>query len=496
MKKPKVLFVYPNCMLENLIPIGASVVLGVLRNLDLEVRLFDTTFHRTEDIPADIERVENLQVAPFDSDQVWSQIKDIDVREDFRRQVTEFKPDMIMISFVESTFSIGMKLLEAVRDIKPMVVAGGVYTILAPEDVITSDLIDAVCVGEGETSVAELCRRFFSHQEYKDIKGMWFKTEDGIRKNPLGPLTDLDSAVFPDFSVYDKDRFYKPMQGRTLKMLPIEFSRGCPYRCSYCANHALESHFKPAGRWHRWKSLDRIFSEIDQFSSQYGVEFLYFVSESFLSMQPAMFDEFCQRYAAYKIPFWFNTRPESITAERLEALEKINCFRIGVGLEHGSPEFRVRMLNRRVSNETIIAACRLLDRSRISYSINNIIGFPGETREMVFETIALNKCIAADSVGTFVFTPFRGTTLYDYCLERNYISQDTPTGDLNRLSVLKNNTLSPTEIKGLLRTFPLYVHFSEDRYPMIEKAESLTEEGNQVFARLAQEYRQAHFTPN
>lgn len=493
MKQLKVLVVYANCMMDNLIPVGISAVIAALHGFGAKVELFDTTFYRTEDRPADYDRVANLQVPDFSYEDLGISIREEDVYAEFRAHVQRFAPDMIMLSVVEPTWCQGQRLLETIRDIRPYVVAGGVFAIMAPAMIIANDLVDAVCIGEGENAVSDFCRRFIAAADLSDTAGFWVKTPAGIYRNPAPPLVDLNRAPMLDFSLFPPERFIKPMQGRMLKMVPVEFSRGCPYRCTYCANHALEQHFAPSGKWYRWKSLDRIFAELENYAERYDIEFFYFISESFLSMPKAMFAEFCDRYMKLRIPFWFNTRPETITAEKVRMLEEIGCFRVGIGLEHGSPEFRERMLNRRVSNEQIIEACRIIEHSSISYSINNIIGFPGETREQIFETIRLNRQITPNSVGTFVFTPFKGTWLYDYCMEHGYIDESTPVGDLNRGSVLKNNTLTPEEIAGMLRTFPLYVHFAEEMYPVIEKAERFDYEGSHIFAELSTRYINEHF---
>lgn len=491
----RILLLYANCMLDNLIPVGLTSLLGAMRQAqpDLEIELFDTTLYRTEEIPPDEDRTANLQVAPVDMAAAGVRLKDEDVHQAFRRALQEFRPDMLMVSFVESTFDQARGLLEAVADIRPYTMAGGVYAILAGEDVIAEPLIDAVCVGEGELSVPEFLRLYRAGEDYTAVRGLWFKQDGRIIRNELMPLADLNSIAHLDFSIFPKERFLKPMQGRIFRMVPIEFSRGCPYRCGYCANHALERHFKPVGRWLRWKNLDRIFAEIDEYVNRYAIEFFYFVSESFLSMAPRAFDEFCERYAAYKVPFWFNTRPETITEHKLRQLEEINCFRVGIGLEHGNEEFRKKMLNRTVKNSRIVEACHMVERSRISYSINNIIGFPGETRELVFDTIRLNRQIHPDSVGTFIFTPFKGTDLHRLCVEQGYLQPDAAAGNLNRYSILSNTPLSDEQLRGLMRTFPLYVYFDEALFPEIERAERFDAEGNAAFQRLAERYMQEHF---
>jgi len=493
MGKLKVLFVYANCMLDNLIPVSASSIISVLKREGIDVQLFDTTFYRTEERPPDIDRVENLQVLPFDYSSIGISLKEEDFLQAFRQKVIEYKPDLLMLSVVEVTYKQAVQLLESIKDIRPFTLVGGVFAIMVPQEVIDNPYIDAICISEGEDAVAEFCSKYSKGEDYTYVAGMWFKTNNGVVANPTKGLVNLDTIPFLDFSLYEKERFYKPMQGKIFRMVPIEFSRGCPYHCTYCVNHALEEIHKPSGKWFRWKSMDRIFAEIDYFVNHYKVEFFYFISESFLSMPWKKFDEFCSRYQKYKIPFWFNTMPETIKKDKVAKLEEINCFRMGIGLEHGNYEFRKAMLNRKVTNEKMVEACRIVENSKITYSINNIIGFPGETRELVFDTINLNKQIKPDSVGTFVFTPFKGTELYDYCLKHGYINPETEVGDLNRGSVLHNNTLSPQQIKGLLRTFPLYIHFDEEYYPLIEKAEQFNEEGNSIFQRLAAQYRDEHF---
>lgn len=481
-------------MMDNLIPIGVSSLLGSLKKIDVEVELFDTTFYRTEERSSDEDRVKNLQVHSFDYSRVGISIKQADVFESFREHVVRYKPDIIMLSMVEATYEQGISLLDSIEDIRPYTVVGGIFAILVPDEVIANDYVDALCIGEGEDAIVEFCQKYSTQCDFTDVAGMWFKNKSQIIMNPIKSLVDLDNMAFLDFSLYEKERFYKPMQGRIFRMVPLEFSRGCPYRCKYCANHALEKIFKSVGRWYRWKNMDRIFDEIHEYVTTYKAEFFYFISESFLSMPKKKFAEFCERYSDYKIPFWFNTRPETITKGVLRKLEEINCFRIGIGLEHGSDKFRREMLGRNVTNERIVEACGLVEESRISYSINNIIGFPGETRELIFDTIMLNRQIKPDSVGTFIFTPFKGTQLYDYCVKHGYINQNTATGDLNRSSVLENNTLSKDEIKGLMRVFPLYVHFDEKYFPLIEKAEHFTERGNKVFEELAKRYIAEHFS--
>ena len=121
----------------------------------------------------------------------------------------------------------------------------------------------------------------------------------------------------PDFEVFDSKRIYRQMAGVFYKMLPLEFSRGCIYNCAYCSAPAFATLFGGVGKWFRIKDLDQIFREIDLMIEKFQVEYFYIVSETFLAMPRNIFDEFVKRYQKIRIPFWFNTRPETINEEEI-----------------------------------------------------------------------------------------------------------------------------------------------------------------------------------
>ena len=114
-----------------------------------------------------------------------------------------------MLSVVEVTLQQGIDLLESIKDIRPYTVAGGVFTVLAPQDVIENEYVDAVCIGEGETAIIEFCSKYASGSIFSDVPGMWFKQDSQIIKNPIKRLVGLNKAPFLDFSLYEKERFFK-----------------------------------------------------------------------------------------------------------------------------------------------------------------------------------------------------------------------------------------------------------------------------------------------
>lgn len=197
-------------------------------------------------------------------------------------------------------------------------------------------------------------------------------------------------------------------------------------------------------------------------------------------------------YKSIGIPFWFNTRPETLRESKIEMLEEIGCHRMSVGIECGNEEYRRNMLKRPVSNERTSRALKLVSDSSIQLSVNNIIGFPDETREMIFETIHLNREVEAESYTCCIFQPYRGTDLHDYCVKQGYYDPEMISQTLSSDSPLNQSHITKEELRGLKRTFPLYIKFPESEFELIKKAEKFDKQGNEIFAELSKVYREKY----
>jgi len=141
----------------------------------------------------------------------------------------------------------------------------------------------------------------------------------------------------------------------------------------------------------------------------------------------------------------------------------------------------------------IIEACEAIAEAGIPLTINNIIGFPGETRGLVFDTINLNRQLKFDTTNAYAFSPFHGTPLYDACLNEGLISEDTTVKNLTIDAVLDMPQFPKEEIEGLRRTFALYARMPKEYWSDIARAEVDDDEGNRVFKALREEYIRLYF---
>lgn len=494
----KVLFLYPNLHGMNMLPPAIALLATLIKQRGHTVDLFDSTNHRIpgeEWFDSDKEKEKNLNVRPYDSTILDEAVKPTDVFEDFEAKVRSFQPDLIAMSCTEDIFPVGINLLKRVRSLKIPTIVGGVFATFAPELALSYDEIDMVCKGEGEYSFTELCDRMDAGRPYDNIPGIWVKLPDGrIKSNAMGAIVDVDAVPLLDFSLFDQNRFYRPMQGKVRRMLPVETHRGCPYTCAFCNSPSQNTLYREEKgvKFFRKRSMKKVREELEHYIKNYQADSFYFWADTFFAYTEKEFDEFCEMYSDIKLPFWCQTRAETVTEERIRKLQKVGLMRMAFGLEHGNQEFRRRVVQRHLSNQLMIDAFAIVNKVGVHYSVNNIIGFPTETRELAMDTVELNRHIRADSVNAYSFSPFHGTPLRKMAEELGYIKPGTLVRSLTKSSALHMPQFPPDQIEGLRRCFVMYVRMPEKYWPEIRKAEELTPEGNAVWAKLRDECAEKH----
>jgi radical SAM superfamily enzyme YgiQ (UPF0313 family) len=192
-------------------------------------------------------------------------------------------------------------------------------------------------------------------------------------------------------------------------------------------------------------------------------------------------------YSEFKLPFWIQTRPETVDEWKFKKLLDIGLLRVAFGVEHGNEEFRQRVLARKVSNEMIVKNLNIVTGLGIPISVNNIIGFPTETRELAFDTIELNRRFNSDGINAYTFVPFHGTPLRAMSESLGLIEKGKMATCIVEATMLNMPYFPKEEIEGIRRCFVLYVKMPKSRWSEIRKAESLTPEGDEIFRRLKDE---------
>lgn len=490
MKEFKVLLIHANSTLDTLIPPNLGVISACLKQAGFAVKLFDTTFYKTREFTGDDARVNTLQVKETNFEELGIYLNQTDMYDDFIKIVREYQPDLVGLSAVELTYPFGIKFLQRLRKegFSTPTIVGGIHATISSEEVLKEDCVNFVCVGEGEYAAVELCEALKENKDTVNIKNIWTKKAGKIIRNPLRPVADLETLPFQDWSIFDERRIYKPMGGKIRRTGCFELNRGCPFSCTYCCNEFLHKLYNYKN--YRERSVKKFIEEVKYMKERYNLEYIYISAEAALTTKKERLLEFIQEWKEkIKLPFWVETRPESVTEEKAKLLEDAGCVSVSVGLESGDNEVR-KMLNRRMTDEQIINAFKALKKTKMRICANNIIGLPDETREQIFRTIELNREVSADNIMIHVFNPYRGTWLYDFCVKKGYIPPDLLGRDYRSDAVLKMSQLTQEEIKGLQRTFVLYTRFPKEMWPEIKIAERFDEEGNKKFEELSKFYRE------
>ena len=265
-KEFKVLLVYPNLSMLLAPPLSFAIFTGLLRKMGYQVDIFDVTGYvgegataRSENVSVGDEMntlraeqegvgddvtfqttsteehmVEMMQSRPFSYEKDLGIQSKTGLYEDFVEKVETFEPDLILTSIVEDTFFQAVKLMSLIAKKKIPTLHGGVFVTAAPELALSYPGVDMIGIGESEQIVLDVADRVRRGVSCDDVPGVWIKGEDGtIVKNRRGPLFDF-KEVIPDYSLFEAERFYRPMGGRFFKSVTIEAYRGCPYTCAYC----------------------------------------------------------------------------------------------------------------------------------------------------------------------------------------------------------------------------------------------------------------------
>ena len=480
------------------LPGAIGIFTAILKKAEFELDLFDATLYKTDGSVSPEKRVDYLQARKFSyKENLGIELKP-DLIGSFRNKVDSFEPDLLVFSVVEDAFLQALSLLDAVQDKNIPHIMGGVFATTAPELAMSYPQIKMIGIGEGEGAVLKLAERLRDGLSFDDIPNTWVKKDGSknspqggtIIKNPLGPLVDIEK-IMPDYSLFEKVRFYRPMGGKIFKTIPLETARGCPYQCTFCDSPMWSRlyHENCHEVFLRRKGVDRLIEEIRYFVKEYNPELLYIIDDTFLARPIEELKDFAQKYQEFKIPFWINTRPETITQEKADLLKQMNCYRMSIGVECGNEEFRKTKLKRFGSNEEILKSVDILSKSGLVFSVNNMIGFPDETRELIFDTIEFNRKLSGyDSLTVSIFTPYHGSKLREEAVQKGYLDAKTIPNHTTSSSSLHMPQLSVEAIDGLMRTFTMYVGFPKTWWPYVEKAEKFTPEGNEIFQKLSKIY--------
>ncbi len=406
---------------------------------------------------------------------------------EFQEKIKALNPDLIGFSSTAHVFPFVRKYAEAVKKIKNIpIVCGGVHPTICPEEVIADENIDIICRGEGDLAMVELCLRMENGQPIENIKNLWVKKEGNIFKNELRPLiADIDELPFPDRDIFN----YAGLNLEKMGIGTFMFSRGCPYQCAFCCESNLRKLYPTSQNYHRTRSPQLVVAEIKEVTKKYPlIKFIHF-SDDLLFARLDWLKEFVPLYKKeVGLPFSSDMRVNLMTEEALSLLKKAGAHLLRAGVESGNDRILKEVLGKGITVEQVKKAFKTAKEKNIKIQAYNMIGLPGEGPKEILETIKLNAEIKADLSVVSIFYPYKGTRLYDVCIEKGYFKEESkiPPKNYYSYSVLSLPTIKKEQISFFFH----YFHFLKKIYGLLFQLPF-----HQVFIFLADRFFSFKYVP-
>jgi anaerobic magnesium-protoporphyrin IX monomethyl ester cyclase len=296
-------------------------------------------------------------------------------------------------------------------------VFGGPHPTYFPE-FVEEPGVDGICVGEGEGAILDLVEAVEAGRPLTAIENWWFKHNGNVERNPVRPAEDnLDVLPFPDRDLlFAVDDFT-----RQTGIKHFITSRGCPYDCTYCFNHALAEIYRGKAKRLRQMSVGKVIEEVKSVRERYPMQFVVFLDDLFIVYEHWL-QELAEQFPhEVGLPFFCNVRANLVTPQKVALLKQAGCASVGMGLETGNPTLRNGLLKRKLADEQIVEASRLIREAGIQLLTTNMLGLPGATLEDDFETLALNHACKAAYANAFLYQPYPRTELGEYAREHGYV---------------------------------------------------------------------------
>lgn len=336
--------------------------------------------------------------------------------------IEEYGPEILCLSASTSEHTELYNIAKKVKENNPdiFIILGGPHGTFFPEEIYNRDFLDAVCRGEGERSLPELINKIEKEEDYSTVKGMWVKKCGKVIENEIRePVENLDELPFPDREIYYNK--YPILRDNPTKTFIL--TRGCPFNCTYCYSHLMRKLYGNA-KYVRIPSVDWSIRCIKEVQEKYGFKWVQLI-DSMININKKWLIEFLERYKEeINVPFMCSVRMDLMDEEIALKMIEAGLDRINFGVECGNEEFRKNILKRNMKNENILKISKIFNQHNIRIVTSNIVGLPGETTDLAFETIELNRKIKPESAVCYVLVPYPKTEIHKYCVEHDLLKEE------------------------------------------------------------------------
>jgi anaerobic magnesium-protoporphyrin IX monomethyl ester cyclase len=281
-----------------------------------------------------------------------------------------------------------------------------------------------------------------------DLPGISFHKGDQIISNPSrAVLRDLDQLPMPAWDLVDMESYRSIWeQHHGYFSLNMATTRGCPYKCNWCA--------KPIyGNRYNSRSPEHVVNEIEYLLTHYKPDYFWMCDDIF-GLKPGWVNEFNSilEEKNIKIKYKIQSRVDLLLeANTIELLKSSGAETVWVGAESGSQKI-LDAMDKGTTVDQIKSASTLLKQKGIRVGHFLQFGYLGETKEDIKSTLALMLDIMPDEIGISVSYPLPGTKFHEKV--KMMMKEKQNWSDSDDLAMMFENQYAPKYYKVLHR----YVH--------------------------------------
>jgi anaerobic magnesium-protoporphyrin IX monomethyl ester cyclase len=255
--------------------------------------------------------------------------------EEVRRRVADFEPDFSVIATAPSylfwrcappELRVPQQTALAIRDFAGTLVVVGPHASSTPATTLRKMGADVVVLGECEEILPML-----PGSNWREVPSICYSREGEVCTNGGTHASDMSAlpALKWPLSMLERHRHHHHRFDAEPQApgAEVEFSRGCPYHCSFCAKDNFRDSY-------RKRPVETVIEEIDSLLAQ-GVGYIYFIDEIFLPYRPLL-----EQLVPRRLKFGIQTRIDLWKPDMLDLLGRAGCVSIEAGVESITPEGR------------------------------------------------------------------------------------------------------------------------------------------------------------
>lgn len=346
----------------------------------------------------------------------------------------DFTPDVVGVSVNFSTGHANSLLIaEVVKHYWSGVttVFGGVHATNFSRRILQSPSVDYVIRGSAEKSFCQFLDRIQARQSPRGIAGV-AQSEADI-DTISEPVHTLDELPMLAYDLVEMEYYirYDPralLRTRATRSIPYQFSRGCCFRCTFCASHTVH------GRKVLLKSTELVINELTYLKDRYQINTIIIEDDLFGFHKPSFYT-LCDQLESHQLNLKFsfpNALSVAILDEpMIDRLVTIGMENAILAIESGSPYVQKHIIKKNCDLSKAIRLSRYLRKKGIPVMAYFILGFPGENIDMMKETIEFARSMELDWAYFLLAYPLPGSDMCVELLQTGVLDEETLLDILN-----------------------------------------------------------------